>query len=303
MRLFIHGAATCAVQTSNNDDVSISAIEDLPIKEYAKPAVRRRYGRVAKMMYIAAKRAIENAGELNPENLAVISATAMGEVKVGLDLLALIHEKHGSPISPALVPNAVHNAPAGHVTIGLKNHMPSVTLSQGWLSAEAAFSAATDLLAVQAAEKVLVLIGDEADPGWIDRLTEAGADDRAQALCKEAFKEGAVGFILGTKPGGQNLGSLLAQVERTSNTEQRIHEITRRFGSPGDHPAEIRFRVGAGGESLSQVSTGRLDSAGIGTSQLGAAAVLLDRIADSDCSSALLFGREVDDLGWLHWVR
>jgi hypothetical protein len=299
MPLHIHGIGVCAMGHDEPFADGIGRMADIPIKDHAKPAARRRYGQVTRMIYVAAARSLADAGVQDPSALAVVSSTAMGEVNVSLDLIEQIHRTRGALISPSLVPNAVHNAPAGHLTIGIANRQPSVTVSQGWLSAEAAIAAAADILAVGATDRVLAVIGDEADPGWASRLEGAGASSWGEDLRAEGFQEGGVALVLGLRPGGRNLGIVAAAVERGDG--DRAREVAASLA--GTSP-EIRLRVGAGAAELERALPGAVvDGPGIGTSQIGAAAVLLDRMRDPACDSLLLFGREVDDLGWLHWTR
>ncbi len=300
-RLHVHGIGLCAMGDTEPFNEETGRLEDVPIKDYAKPALRRRYGRVAKLMYIAASRAIKDAGVEDPTVLDVVASTAMGEVKTCLDLLRQIHETKGALISPSLVPNSVHNAPAGHLTIGIKDQSPAITVSQGWLSAEAAISTAGDLLAISGSKIALAVIGDEADPAWIERLGELGATDWAKELADESFQEGAVALIVGTEPGGKRLGSIEASLERRDNDYTR--EIVERFSENFGDNLEVRVRAGAGGAELSKIVDATIDGPGVGTSQIGAIAVLLERMKDPSCTNLLLIGREVDEIGWLHWLR
>jgi len=100
----------------------------------------------------------------------IILATAMGETAVSVELLKQICETKGAGIRPSLVPNAVHNSPAGYLAIGLANHQASITISQGWLSAEAGLGAASDLICTGVAAQALVIAGDEVNPAWIADL-------------------------------------------------------------------------------------------------------------------------------------
>jgi hypothetical protein len=208
------------------------------------------------------------------------------------------------------VPNTVHNAPAGHLTIGIGSRAPAMTVSQGWLSAEAALAAAGDLLALGGAERVLVAVGDESDPAWIDRLAQAGAEDLALDLEQEAFQEGAVALVVGLEPGGRRLGSIAARIERVEDRRSGIDRLVTGLGelSPG---VEVRARHGAGGSALADLADGALagtpvpvvDGPGPGSSQAGAAWSLLDRIGDPGCDELVLIGVEADELGLLHWRR
>lgn len=300
-RLHVHGIGHCAMGEDEPFTGETGRLGDVPIKDYAKPALRRRYGRVARLMYIAASRAIADSGIEDPTILDVVASTAMGEVKTCLDLLTQIHQTKGALISPSLVPNSVHNAPAGHLTIGIKDRNPAITVSQGWLCAEAAISTAGDLLAISGSETALAVIGDEADPAWIERLEELGNPELAQELADESFQEGAVALIVGTKPGGKKLGSIEASLERRDVDFSR--EVVERFSKNFGDNLEVRFRTGAGGTELSRIVEATIDGPGVGTSQIGAMAVLLARMKDPACTNLLLIGREVDEIGWLHWLR
>ena len=300
-RLHVHGIGHCAMGEAEPFENGTGRLEVVPIKDYAKPALRRRYGRVARLMYIAASRAIEDADIEDPTVLDVVASTALGEVKTSLDLLTQIHGTKGALISPALVPNSVHNAPAGHLTIGIKDRNPAITVSQGWLSVEAAISTADDLLAISGSKSALVVIGDEADPAWIERLEELGNPELAQELRNESFQEGAVALIVGTEPGGKKLGSIEASLERRDRDYSR--DIVEHFSAKFGNNLEVRVRAGAGGDVLSKIVDATIDGPGIGTSQIGAMAVLLTRMKDPACTNLLLIGREVDEIGWLHWLR
>jgi len=308
-RLQIHGIGSCALGIDGPFAEGPGQLVEVPIKRYAKPAKLRRYARVARLVYVAASRAIEDAGVDDPTSLAVVTATAMGELTASLALLEQIRERRGVGISPALVPNTVHNAPAGHLTIGIGSRAPAVTVSQGWLSAEAALAAAADLLELGGADRVLVVVGDECDPGWVARLEQAGAGDWARELEQEAFQEGAVGVVLGIEPGGRRLGSVAARVERAGDPAAAIQRLIERLGplSPG---AEARVRHGAGGRRiaglLAELLGGAsvvLDGPGPGSSQAGAAWSLVDRIADPTCEELVLAGAEADEVALLHWKR
>jgi hypothetical protein len=317
MRLHLHGMGGCALGAAGEPFVEgLGRVADVPIKQYAKPAARRRYGRLTKLVTIAAQRAIADAGVEDPGTLAVVTATAMGELSISLELVCQIHATRGATISPSLVPSSVLNAPAGHLTIALDDRRPAITVSQGWLSAEAGLAAAADLLADGVAEQVLVVAGDEVDPGWIDRLEQAGADAWSAQLTAEAFQEGALALVLGREPGGRRLGSVCGAVERAGDPVRGVRRLVERcLGGPDGRP-EVRVRHGAGGDRLLEVVAEALgrpaselvrDGAGLGSSQAGAFAVLFDRLATTDATDGadelLLIGAEVDEIAVLHWRR
>lgn len=316
MRLHLHGIGRCALGAEEPFTDGLGRLEDVPIKQYAKASARRRYGRLAQLVSIAAQRAIADAGIDDPSSLAVVTATAMGELTVSLDLVCQIHATRGATISPSLVPSSVYNAPAGHLTIALGDRQPAITVSQGWLSAEAGLAAAADLLSTGAAERVLLIAGDEVDLGWLDRLGQVGATDWSARLAAEAFQEGAVALVLGREAGGRRLGDVCGVVERSGDPVRGVRRIVERCRGGLDGLQRARVRFGAGGARLARAASEALglpeaavacDGPGIGSSQAGALAILVDRIADGGAASGadelLLIGAEIDELGCLHWTR
>lgn len=311
-RLYVHGIGTMALGHDAPLGSSTAMLETLPIKTYVPPKKSRRFGRLSKMVYIAGQRALENAKVAAPEAIPVINATCVGEAAASIGLLEQIHRTRGKTISPALVPNSVHNAPAGYLTIGLGNLAPSITVSQGWLSSEAGLAAAADWLSIGVADQILVLSGDEADPAWETRLREQGAAALADELANEAFQEGAVGMVVGQHPADPGLGSVVAGLERRPDTAAGISALLGRLGVIPGSGATVRVRTNAGGAALRGAvaeALGRserdiaLDDRGAGTTQAYALNALVSAIRDDTVDELLLVGAEVGDLALLHWVR
>ena len=302
-RLFVHGFGVCAVGDGGPFAAGLAELPDVPIKEYASPAARRRYGRVAKLMYIAASRALADAGAADPSDVAVIAGTAMGELRASLELVGQIHATRGAQVSPALVPNSVHNASAGHLTIGLKNRAPSVTVSQGWLSAEAAIAAARDVICSSGFDRAVVVVGDEVDATWLDRLREKGAAALAAQLEAEGFQEGAAALVLGREPGGRALGTVAASVERAEDVPARARTIVARIQNESGVRPDVRLRSGAGGERLLGAVGGEIAGPGQGTSQVGALLELVRHLRGEGSADALILGAELDEIGWIHFRR
>ncbi|MCP4603002.1 MAG: hypothetical protein GY847_21215 [Proteobacteria bacterium] len=312
MRLYIHGIGALTLGVDEPFVEGVGRLENIPINEYARPAFRRRFARLSKLTYVAASKAMADARVEDPEKLAIITSSALGETTVSLDLLAQIQKSMGRTLRPWLVPNSVHNAPAGYLSIGHKNRQPSVTASQGWLSSEAGIVAAEDILATDQAERALIISGDEADPNWVERLEEAGASKWADMLNKEAFQEGVTALVVGKEPGGRELGSLTAGVERAAKGPDALIEMLKRYGiTPGPN-TEIRVRLSAAGEELKN-SVERtfegisekihFDGPGPGSVQAGALAALNACISKGSSNELLLFGREIDEIAFVHWVQ
>jgi hypothetical protein len=312
MRLHIHGIGCLTLGLDEPYLKGTGSLHDIPIGDYAKPGLRRKFGRLAKMYYVAASRAIENAQLEDLDGFAIVTSTALGEATVSLDILAQIHESRGRVLSPRLVPNSVHNSPAGHLSIGKKIHCPSVTVSQGWLSAEAGLMAAEDLLKAGLAEKALVVFGDEADVSWPGRLEELGAAQWAQSVASEAFQEGAVALIVGRHPGGGRLGTVSARVERIGPELDNMVSVLEKSKIKLDLAAEIRVRASAGGQDIRErigkglkIDENRicLDGPGLGSAQAGAFIALKECIERPGSEELLLLGAEMDEMAYLHWTR
>ncbi len=311
MRLYIHGIGTLSRGLDEPFERETSCLEDIPIKDYVRPAFRRRFAKLSKMTYIAATRAIADSGVEDPSQLSIVGFSALGETTVSLDLLAQIRKSMGRTLRPWLVPNSVHNAPAGYLSIGLENHRPSLTVSQGWLAPEAGLTAAEDLLATGAAKQVLIVGGDEASPDWVTRLEEAGSPHLAKKLAAEAFQEGAVAIVVGKTRGGRELGSVAAGVERAAANPEGIAALLAKHNVAPGPDAQIRARVSAGGKELLEaiaIATGRdiqnvlLDGPGPGTAQVGSFSALASSIQNNSTKELLTMGREIDELAFLHWV-
>jgi hypothetical protein len=301
-RLQLHGIGVCALGDGSPFAAGLGEMPDVPIKDYAAAAARRRYGRVAKLVYVAASRALADAGVEDPAELAVIGGTALGELRASLELVGQIHATRGARVSPALVPNSVHNAPAGHLTIGLKNRSPSVTVSQGWLSAEAALAAARDALELSGLPRALVVVGDEVDATWCDRLRERDAALAAQ-LEGEGFQEGAAALVVGREPSGRALGSVEAGVERAADVPARAKALVAAIAAAEGKAPAVWLRSGAGGARLRAAIGGEIAGPGPGTSQVGALLELVRCARGEGPADALILGAELDELGWIRYRR
>jgi hypothetical protein len=311
-RLYILGIGTMATGHDEPFSEGLGMLEKLPINEHVSPKQSRRFGRLTKMIYIAAKRAIESAGVSDSTSLPIINATCIGETRAGLGILEQIHQTRGKTISPALVPNSVHNSPAGYLSIGLENRAPSITVSQGWVSSEAAVAAASDWVDTGVSDTVLVLSGDEADPAWVAKLRDFGASSLAAVLEKEAFQEGAVAMVLSASGGDSDLGSVVAGVERRNFDPRSLSDLFNKYRIEAGENAEVRVRRSAGADRLRPVLAEVLhrpvesilvDGQGRGTAQAYALNALASAARGTAPDELLLVGGEIDDVAFLHWVR
>jgi hypothetical protein len=253
-----------------------------------------------------------DAGVNDVSKVAIVGATALGEATVTIDLITQIQATRGKTISPKLVPNSVHNSPVGYLSIGNKNHEPSITVSQGWLSPEAGLAAARDLVEGGFADRVLVVAGDEADPSWVERLNTMGAKQWAKDVEEEAFFECAAAVVLGKDPGGRRLGSIVSGVERVRKGPDHLKETLRKNDALPGQGAVVKIRAYTGGQELREsaaVALGRdldgvkMEGPGVGTMQAFGLASLVLSLMEGEPSELLLLGFELDELSFMHFNR
>lgn len=279
-RLFIEGVG--GLGPGGSEGTGTVQLEDIPIKDYAKPALRRRYGRLAKLMTVAAQRALADAKGVETADMGIVTATAMGEANVTIELLSQIRETRGKTASAALVANSVHNAPAGHLTIALGIHGPAVTVSQGWLSGHAALAAAADLVFAGLVPRVLAVCGDEVDLRWAQMLKDAGAVSFAQALERCAFKESAAALVLSAVPGPACKGSVVGGVVRCDESPGGIAAALEGAGIPSDREGE---RAAASPFGM----------------QAGSLGAVVSAVQKRSLGELLVLHREADELGYTHY--
>jgi hypothetical protein len=310
MYRYIWGTGTMAKGSDEPFSERSSMLEQLPIRDYTDPRSSRRFGRLTKMIFIAAHRALLDAGIEDFSSIPAAVATCIGETKAALTLLEQIHKTRGASVSPAAVPNSVHNAAAGYLSIGLKNHAPSVTVSQGRLSAEAALASADDFLEAGLFDRVLVSAGDESEPAWAERLSLLGDPTSARRLENEAFEEGAAALVLGVRPGPRPLGAITAGTERWDGTAQGLRKLFSRRDIRLCSSVEIHTRKSGGGENLAPICAEALDTPlaqivfnanGPGTVQTGPLSQVIAAARNGRTADLLFAAMEADELAYVHW--
>ncbi len=309
---YIWGTGTMSKGSDEPFSNRTALLESLPIKDYIDPRASRRFGRLTKMIYIAAHRAISDAGIDDPSTIPACVATCLGETQAALGILEQIHQSKGAVISPALVPNSVHNAALGYLFIGQKNHSEAFTVSQGWLSAEAALATADDMLEMGFGELILAAVGDEAYPEWTERLKSLGDYSSAQKLEEEAFEEGAAALILGSSPCKRDLGLVASGSIRWDGTPDGLKKLLESVGVAVSADTEIRVRKSADGKRLREkaaLAFGKtneeifFDTEGFGTVQTGPLLRLIEACLSERKTELLLLGAEIDELAYIHWKR
>ncbi len=212
MKLYITGIGTCVVDDFSEEELDQGAsIKTIPAKAYMPAGVRRGTERLAKMFYIAAVKAFEDADYENRSSPPVIAGTGMSEIDAALDLLFQIHESKGSIISPRLVQNTVHNAPSSILSIGLKNTSPVITMAHSFLSGESAVDYAFTLAETSVYRDILVVAGDQYVTRWTAMLAEKKLHHLGSKLESMNFTEGAAALLLSRdKPANRDYGAISA---------------------------------------------------------------------------------------------
>ncbi|MFC1853240.1 beta-ketoacyl synthase chain length factor [candidate division CSSED10-310 bacterium] len=194
MSWYILGTGSCSAL--NNADFQAGRIQSIPALEKLPRAVRRKMGRLAKIMH-AAMIVAANRFPLPPE-FPLVVGTAYGEIDMGLGVLQDIFETQGRLLRPIKVQNSVHVSAAGQLGIQFKNQGPTLTVSHGKLTAEASLEALLTLLDANSYPLGVAVVGDLFDPNWAQQLNEQ-ADHHRSLLTSTPYYEGAAAIIIGEK--------------------------------------------------------------------------------------------------------
>lgn len=124
----------------------------------------RNFDRLTKMMIVAGKLALEDAGikkngefiSLKPEQVGIISSTAYGSLEAITELNLVAEKEDPRYINPARFPNTVINAAAGYVSIWEDLRAPNVTIVDGNCGALDAILSCETHLAHERADAFLI---------------------------------------------------------------------------------------------------------------------------------------------------
>jgi len=144
--------------TQADRDATIKA----PKAELLPPRLRRRCSLLTRMSAEVVARASAQAG-IDTRSAAIVLASVYGEILTTGQLLSMMAEDPGSPLSPTRFHNSVHNTPIGYLSIATKNHQGSTAISAGASTvAMAMLEAATTVAAGQG--PVIVAVAEEPLP-------------------------------------------------------------------------------------------------------------------------------------------
>ncbi len=138
--------------------------EDVDTTAYLSPMVSRRLSPQMKRLYVAARRALEQAGLEKPD--AVIVSTVWGRMQPTVALLKTLVLNGESEFSPSLFMQSTHNAPASTLAILLGCHGYNATFATHHHSYEQAKTNAMMPLFTDDAKNVLYCTYDEETTDW-----------------------------------------------------------------------------------------------------------------------------------------
>lgn len=184
-------------------DVGIAAwavwTEDVPLDvSFLPPLLRRRCGRLTRMMLHAAARACP-ADERGA--IPLVFASRYGDMATSAALLSTLARRE--PLTAAAFSHSVHNAQAGVFSIATKNRAPASAVSAAGDTFGAAFLDAVAVMLRRKEARVLLVIGDDRLPDVFKPFEEPSAAPYAVALLLTATGGRRVTFDPG---GGDSAG-------------------------------------------------------------------------------------------------
>jgi Beta-ketoacyl synthase, N-terminal domain len=265
---------------------------ELPFKEWLPSGHLRRMGRASRLAYLAAARALEGASvEGDVSDLAVVVGTALGEVGFTLKILGDVLSSRCRQVGALKVPGSVHNALAGYLSVAKGLTAPTLTVSSGRLSGEAALAVAMDLLTAGAARRALVVAADEFDPAWIEALEREGATEWASLLSADTLVEGSAALVLDPSPAEE---PELGWIEE-AGVQAGMDELER------EPSPSVLCRAGAEGIRLRDQlgERSRLISGPEGRTLAGALPLLTQPPEEA---AVLILGRDRGITGYVRWA-
>lgn len=128
-----------ALSPTELPNARIAEVRDFDATTYLGAKGLRNFDRLTKLMIVAAKQALEDAGlkkdgqwiARRPEQVGILSATAYGSLDAITEMNLVAEREDPRYINPARFPNTVINAAAGYVSIWEDLRAPNVTIVDG----------------------------------------------------------------------------------------------------------------------------------------------------------------------------
>lgn len=235
--------------------------------EYLGSKGLRNFDRLTKMMIVAGKHALEDAGIKRdgrfvasaPARVGICSSTAYGSLDAITELNLVAELEDPRYINPARFPNTVINAAAGYVSIWEDLRAPNVTIVAGNCGALDAVLTCDTHLAHRRGDVFLV----------------GGGEVVSEPLYLAFRKLGIVAEGDATR--GIHLGEAAAYlcVERLGHARSRgatVHAVIAGYGTAFEPPLSPAALVHVSGDSVRRAVRGALEDAGVGPEEVDAVA-------------------------------
>jgi hypothetical protein len=286
----------------------LQKIESIPFSERLPKAHRRKIGRLSLLMHAAVSDALSGFPGFANDSFPLVVGTAFGEIGTGIEVLNDIYDTAGALLRPVQVQNSVHVSSSGYLGILFGTHGPTLTVSQGKLTAEASLDALNTLMESTDATQGLVVVGDLFDPTW-ESLLPAGSSQREQ-LGRSLFYEGAAAMILGRDPreGSDSGWSISGVTLRLPEAEQPDSLALRSYLQKIPDAVELYTRSYAQWTATPVLPGDRhipctVVGSGLGTSMTGPLEFLRERMKATSAECLLFLSREDDELGVIRCDR
>lgn len=249
----------------------VAELGDFPATEYLGEKGLRNFDRLTRMLIVAAKHALEDAGlkrdgaftHVPPERVGICAATAYGSLDSITEINRVAELEHPRYLNPSRFPNTVINSAAGYVGIWEGLEGPNVTIVDGNCGA---------LDAVLTAETHLAR-------GRADALLVGGAEVLSEPLYLAFEKLGVISDgDRHSEPGdvtsqGTHLGEgvALMAVETEAHARARSAHVFARivgYGNAFEPPASEAVVVHASANAVERAVRAALTDAGLSASDI-----------------------------------
>lgn len=251
------------------------------------PRQRRRMDRLGQFAVLSCGRALDDAGldlgEQGCPRTGVVLGTGIGPVE-SLERFTLPVLAAGpGAANPAVFPNTVHNAAAGHVATLLRALGPTSTITSAHAAGACAVAVAADLLAAGAADAVLCPAVDALSPAALAAYADIPLFTRGRDP-RFALAEGGIALVL----------------ERASVARARGARVLARLAGHGIASDGVGIgRWDPRGDGVERAMRAALDDAGLAPGDLASVWVGAAGLPSADrperaAVDRLLGGRAVD---------
>jgi 3-oxoacyl-(acyl-carrier-protein) synthase len=230
----------------------------------------RNFDRLTRMLIVAAKHALEDAGVKRdgaftgfaPERIGICAATAYGALDSITEINRVAELEHPRFLNPSRFPNTVINSAAGYASIWEGLEGPNVTIVDGNCGAADAVLTAETHLAADRADVLLV--------GGAEVLSEPLylAFERLGALAEQDFEAGASEGLRGARLGE---GAALCALEDAAAARRRgarVHAELVGYGTAFEAPAAEARLVHASERAVERALHAALRDAGLAPSEI-----------------------------------